>query len=415
MIVVLSLYRPRVEDYLAARGQKILALVPHSVRSHRQASNPGYPIRSIGRWDDYNELISLAREFEALGVTAVATIDEPCIPAAGFLRDLLGLPGQNHRSAIACTDKSVMKQHLAAAGIPVAEHRVTHGVEQIRDFLDQLGSDIVVKPRYGFGAINTHRVSQANFDELVAAGAFQAPRDLPEYFESTTMTADVGRASYLAERYIDVVAEYHCEILLHEGAQVHCVAGRYSSPILADFTAGSVWLDPDSTEASTVCELTREAASALGFTHGFGHCEVFLDRSGRWFLGEFASRPGGMMIPRMLSLSYGIDNMALLADQLAGRRPVSTQVPLMSGNIAWCAVPVEPGVITEMPEDEDLLQLPGVIEADIVLRPGDSTAGLPASMFNAAYLFCVGESPEHAETLVQHAQRACRITVDQAA
>jgi L-amino acid ligase C-terminal domain 2 len=76
---------------------------------------------------------------------------------------------------------------------------------------------------------------------------------------------------------------------------------------------------------------------------------------------------------------------------------------------------VEPGVITEMPDDDDLLQLPGVIEAEIVLRRGDSTAGLPASMFNAACLFCVGESPEHAEALVQNAQSACRITVDQAA
>ena len=363
MIVVLSLYRPRLESYLAAHGTKILALIPDSMRLAREATDPGYPIRTIDQWDNYNELARLAGEFENLGVTAVTTIDEPCIRAAAFLRDLLGLPGQGHESAVACTDKAVMKRRLAADGIPVAEHRVVHSVAQIRDFLDEIGGEIVVKPRCGFGAINTHRVSQDNFEQLAAAGAFAPPRDLPEYFRSTTVTSDLGRVSYLVERYIDVVAEYHCELMLHEGSEVHCVVGRYSSPLLSDWAVGSVWLAHQSPEAIKVRELTRAAASALGMTHGFGHCEVFRDRSGRWFVGEFASRPGGVMIPRSLQLSFGIDNLALLADQLAGRRPSTEPGNHARGTVAWRGVPVESGTITDMPDEEQLLSLPGVIEA----------------------------------------------------
>jgi hypothetical protein len=76
MIVVLSLYRPRLEDFLVARGRKIIALIPDSVRPAREATSPGYSIRTIDQWDNYNELAHLAGEFESLGVTAVATIDE---------------------------------------------------------------------------------------------------------------------------------------------------------------------------------------------------------------------------------------------------------------------------------------------------------------------------------------------------
>jgi hypothetical protein len=281
MIVVLSLYRPRLEDFLAKRGKKILAVIPDSMRPAREATNPGYPIRTIDQWDNYNELARLAGEFECLGVTAVATIDEPCIRAAAFLRDLLGLPGQDHESAVACTDKSVMKRRLAAARIPVAEHRVVHSVAQIREFLDEVGDDIVVKPRCGFGTINTHRVSRDNFDELAAAGAFAAPRDLPEYFRSTTLTSDLGRVSYLVERYVDV-AEYHCEMLLHEGSEVHCLAGRYSNPILSDHAAGSVLLDPNSPRrpecADSPAPPRRRWDHASGTARSFG-----TDPGGGWW------------------------------------------------------------------------------------------------------------------------------------
>lgn len=415
MIAVLSLYRPRLETFLAGRGEDLIAVIPDTMHAERAAASPGYPLRTVSSWDAYHELSALAAEFEVLGVTAIATVDEPCIRAAGFLRDLLGLPGQNHDSAVACTDKSVMKHRLAAAGIPVAEHRVVRTVAQIRAFLAEIGDDIVVKPRWGFGTINTHRVSADTVDDLVAHGAFDPPSDLPRYFGSTTMTATLGQTGYVAERCVDIVAEYHCELMLHHGVEVHCLAGRYADAILSDFTAGSVWLDPASTEATMVCDLSRAAAAALGLTHGFGHCEVFLDRSGRWFVGELGSRPGGLMIPRMLELHHGIDNLALLADQLSGRRPRSDGAPRAAGTIAWTAVPVESGLITEMPDEAAILQMPGVIEAEIVLRPGDSSKGLPGGMFHAAYIFCVGDSAAQAETLAKNAQKACRITVDPAA
>ena len=191
--------------------------------------------------------------------------------------------------------------------------------------------------------------------------------------------------------------------MLHEGSEVHCVAGRYSNPILSDCAAGSVWLEHQSPEAIKVRELSRAAASALGMTHGFGHCEVFRDRSGRWLVGEFASRPGGVMIPRSLQLSYGIDNMALLADQLAGCRPAIEPGNHARGTIAWLAVPVESGTITDMPDEEQLLSLPGVIEAEIVMRPGDSSK-VASSMYSAAYVFCIGDNPQEAEELAKNAR-----------
>lgn len=412
-IAVLSLYRPRVEDFLAARGEDIIAVIPESMRERRESADPGYPISTIEHWDDYTTLARLAMEFEALGVTAVATIDEPCVRAAAFIRDLLGMPGQNHQSAVACTDKSMMKKRLGAAGLPVAQHRVVHTVEQIREFLDETGSDVVVKPRYGFGAINTYRVSRDNFDRLVSMGAFGPPTTLPDVYQSTTLAADIGQVGYLVERYVDVAAEYHCELLRHEGSEVHCLAARYFTPCLADRAVGSAFLDPNSDEAIEVRELTRSAATALGVAQGFGHCEIFRDRSGRWLVGEFGARPGGLLAPRMLQLSYGIDNLAMLADQLAGKRPRIDPSARAAGAIAWAAVPVPgSGLITEMPDEAHLLTLPGVIEAHVGLRRGDSTAGLYGTITHAAYVVCRGDTPEHAEALAKDARRACQIRVE---
>ncbi|BBX94931.1 ATP-grasp domain-containing protein [Mycobacterium lacus] len=409
MIVVLSAYRPRLEDFLTARGEKIVAVIPESMREPRESTNPRYPIRTIDHFDDYTELARIAVELEALGVTAVATIDEPCVRAAAFVNELLGLPGLDHRSAVACTDKSVMKRRLAAAGVPVAEHRVVHDVRQIRKFLDDAGGEIVVKPRYGFGTINTHRVNRDNFDQLASAGAFGPPANLPEWIRSTSLASDVGQVGCLVERFVDVVEEFHCELMLHRGSEVHCLAGRYFTPVLANNAYGSVLLDPDSADAIEVRSLTRAAASALGVTDGFGHCEIFRDRCGRWLVGEFAARPGGLLIPRMLRLSYGIDNLELLVEQLGGRRPRTHAVS--RGSFSWAVIPVTgSGVIAGMPDEADLLKVPGVIEAQIVLRNGDSTGDLQGAMLHAAYIICQGDTPERAEVFARHAQRSCRIT-----
>jgi hypothetical protein len=134
--------------------------------------HPANPIRTIDHWDNYNALARLAGELEALGATGVATIDEPCIRAAAFLRDQLGLPGQNHQSAVASTDKSVMKKRLAA--------------------LQEVDPRVLTYPRRRSGVGGHTRI-----------------RD----------------------------------------------------------------------------------------------CEIFRDRSGRWLVGEFASRPGGLLSPRMLQLN----------------------------------------------------------------------------------------------------------------
>jgi hypothetical protein len=40
--------------------------------------------------------------------------------------------------------------------------------------------------------------------------------------------------------------------MLHEGSEVHCLAGRYTNPILSDHAVGSVWLDHQSPEAIKV-------------------------------------------------------------------------------------------------------------------------------------------------------------------
>ena len=62
--------------------------------------------------------------------------------------------------------------------------------------------------------------------------------------------------------------------------------------------------------------------------------------------------------------------------------------------------------------ETQLLALPGVIEAEIFLRAGDSTGDLLGAMTHAAYIFCVGDTAEEAEKFADNALSSCQITVD---
>ncbi|MEU9045034.1 MULTISPECIES: hypothetical protein [unclassified Kitasatospora] len=405
MHVVLSTIDPSLENALVDRGQRVLAVIPAAELANRSDS-ARYGLCAVKDWDDYTRLALLARELEPQGIASVSTGDECCLRAAAVLRAFLGLPGQSLASAVAATDKAVMKRALAAAGVPVADNLRAGTPEDIAAAGDALGWPVVAKHRYGFATLHTHLVrSREHLAELHARRAFGPLAGLPAGFAASAVGRGLDRApgGILVERAVPVAAEYHCELLRNESRELYCLPGRYPAPLLGtddgDGMApaiGSVLMDDsDGEEAARVRELARAAADALGLVTGFAHVEVLRDTTGAWYLGEIGLRPGGNMIPHLLRLQHGIDVAALLADLAQGRPP---SIPWRTGRpVAWAAVPAAPGRrITGVPGAEEISGLPHVTDAIAVVRPGTVVDGPLSSLTAAGHVFCTGATPARA-------------------
>ncbi|GAB3856587.1 hypothetical protein ACFPIJ_58515 [Dactylosporangium cerinum] len=350
-VIVVAANPPVLEQAVLDSGvQDVVSVVPQRIADTRAAET--YPVHVVPSLSDLPALAVVAAAHP--GATAVLALQEEAMVAAGFLRDLLDVPGPRLGEAVRFTDKAVMKRRLDRAGLPVARHIRVRTLDEVAAAADQLGWPVVSKPVTGGATQHVWRLTdRAELDRLRGGGHL------------------TGEGPFLVEEYVDVVQEYHCEALFARGAEVYAHVGRYPQPLLHGLgdTNGTTFLPDDSHEARTVAELHRSAARTLGLTDGFTHGEFFGTRQGL-LVGEVAARPGGAGIPRALQLQYGIDVRGWAID-LALDRPLRPAGPPSDGVVTWLALAARPGRIARISSAEELLAHDGVIEAVLRYQPGD--------------------------------------------
>ena len=414
MHVVLSTVRSHLEDRLIERGQQVLAVVPPAVQADRQARGVPYPMRTVAAWDDMRELSVLATELATLNVESVVTTDETCLRAAASLRGRLGLPGQSLDSATAGTDKHIQKDVLTAAGVPVARHLPVDGVAGMESAAEVLGWPLIVKPRRGFAAIGTVLIrDRDHLRELHTTGAF-GPQEVPASLHGSGIHNGLDHVSggILVEQGIDVLAEFHCEILRHHGREIYALPGRYPGPLLGSSVLGAVLLPPGHPHAQRITALARAAADALQLSTGFGHVEILLSRSGDLLVGEIGLRPGGAMLPHLIRLQHEIDIWSLAADLAMDRVPqVSLRAEAQA--VAWVAPMAPPGLITAMDSPDDVRKWAGVIDVQQLVHVGQESPTRVGTLNPFAHVFAVGDTPEQAEARAERAATAWQITTSE--
>jgi len=108
---------------------------------------------------DDQEVLGHARTFaKNVAIERVETIDEPMIECAARVRQALALPGLTVEQARLCRDKQAMKDALRARGIPCAASAAATDEAAVRAFVEREGYPVVLKPRAGYGTLDTFRV-----------------------------------------------------------------------------------------------------------------------------------------------------------------------------------------------------------------------------------------------------------------
>jgi len=421
--LVLSNHMATVEDALHAAGHPVIVCMTTQHAALRNAANPRamaqYQVITIGSWDAFDELTQLAYRLQGT-VTRIATRWEGAMIAAGFLRDLLGLPGLTMSASVGFTDKAIMKLRLHGAGVAVAKNRVVKAVDEIAPAARELGGfPVVVKPRRGFASTNTHVVSDTRqLLEMSAEGVFDQPVDASPFYAGDPAFEPLARqpAGMLVEQYIDIAAEYHCDGLWIDGQPVYNLPGRYHTPPLKAMGGmlGAVLLDPDSDEGRRVAGLSARAAAALGMRDGFTHAEVLRTPDGRWLLGEIAARPGGGGIQTAIKHAYGVDVAAVQAALAAGEAPEVT-LRRTPGFVGWAGPPVPPGRIAAIGSADDIREQAGVIDATVAAKPGQSGGRTGSGIWGglAGLVYLRGRTPDGVLAMMPGATERFAVRVEQ--
>ncbi len=206
---------------------------------------------------------------------------EAHIMAAARVREQCSIPGTSTRTAWLCRDKPAMKEALREAGIPTAQSTGTASMDEAREFAEQVGFPLVVKPRDGAGAAATHRV------------------DGPEALTRALAECGVDRgASVAIEEFVEG-HEGFWDTLTAEGEVVHEFVSHYYPGVLEAMR--TQWISPqivatnqaDEETYAEVREMGRRVLAALDIGTSATHMEWFFGPKGLKF-SEIGCRPPGV-------------------------------------------------------------------------------------------------------------------------
>jgi hypothetical protein len=235
------------------------------------------------------------------GVDRIVHVAEPDVLRAAQLRDEFDLPGIRTPAAIAYRDKLIMKELVAAAGIPTPRFLAPASAAAALWFAASAGYPVVTKPRLGTGSRGL----------AIAADAPELGALIPE-----------GGSALLVEEYVHG-GMIHVDGFISGGVVLFAAVSEYVNDCLSyrsGVPLGSLQLDRSGKDFARVEEFTRCVVRSLPPTDFSPfHLEVFVRAGDRELVFcEIACRLGGGYIMDTLGLALGENPAALTIRHQAG-------------------------------------------------------------------------------------------------
>lgn len=199
-----------------------------------------------------------------------------------------------------CRDKFLMKEALAAAGLPVPRFGAFLSFEELQRLAGEIGFPLVIKPRELAGSVGVIKVSnpaelrrayeQCIADIKVLDGGCMTPEDV-----------------FQAEEYIPAMNEVSVEIANHGHThRVLAVTDKYlgGEPYFVE-TGHSV--PSVHTGNKELVQIAERACEALGIRYGIAHFEARITPAGVIRIMEVGARTGGDAIMDLVERAYGIN------------------------------------------------------------------------------------------------------------
>jgi hypothetical protein len=285
---------------------------------------------------------------------------ERSLPAGGYLRSLLGLPGIGFETANKFSNKAAMKRALGAAGLPIAPFRAVCDLDEVEHAAEEVGWPVIIKPAVGGGSQNSHLLRSTTDLLRLANSPAAKPLERPH-------------CQLMVEHFVELRCEYHCEGVVHDGVVEFASVGRYHLPLFnsVDQFTGSVALPASDPVAKEVRALHDATVTTLGLATGITHMEALHTPDGI-LVGEITCRPPAS-ITRLVQLQHGVDIWSAFIETSLGKPATLSgwSGSTANGYVVSCELPARPGLVRRISPDDTWADLTEVVEVTMNYRVGD--------------------------------------------
>ena len=336
--------------------------------------------------------------------------DRPAVAAAYAARGL-GLHF-NHPAAVeACRSKLRMREVFRDAGLRVPWFRHFPINPAPEPALFGISYPCVLKP---LSLSASQGVVRANNRQEFLAAAARVRRLLES--PEIRATREPNLDQMLVEGYIPG-REVAVEGLLTDGALRTLAIFDKPDPLEGPYFEETIYVTPSrlpESQQHAVLQCARDAARALGLSHGPIHAEFRINGAGVWPL-EVAPRPIGGLCARALRFSSSEAPEPIGLEELLLRHALelpgcdSPREGVVSG-VLMIPVP-KSGMLEGVTGEEAARSTPGVTELIITARLHDYIAAWPEGSSYLGFLFARGSAPEEVELVIRRAHEKLAFTI----
>ncbi len=259
-----------------------------------------YPISIV----ELDRILNICRMLSPVGVVSIGSALAAI--TVNYIAEKLGLTGNGMESAMAATNKHLMRLAFEKAGLPSCKSRLISSPEEAEKL--ELAYPVIVKPTDRSGSRGVFKVTEP----AQLAPAINKAKS--HSFEKKALVEEFAPGREYSIEYVSWQGEHHflaCTEKFTTGAPIFVETGHLQPPL-------------HMTE-DTLCrikELVPLVLDCLGIRFGASHTELKIDEKGNIRIIECGGRMGGDCIGSdLVYISRGIDYVAACVDIACGRAP----------------------------------------------------------------------------------------------
>lgn len=343
--------------------------------------------------------LSVARE---LGVHGVMTIgSETAVPVVAYVAASLNLPSYSEATALAATNKNIMRERFSIFDVPTTESKPIESFEQAVSFSKCHGFPVVIKPSDSSGQRGTTLVKDVSELQIAIRDALKFAGDEKAIVEKFHAGPEINVTAIVehGEIHFLSLSERVTAPPPHFG-----IAVEHVSPTLLSIH-----------EQQAVKDASAKAIRAVGLTDGIAYPQVLHTNDGPKVLEIAVRIPGGHMYEVALH-SSGIDMIEFSILYAMGHPfPLSAcKVHQTSSALSVLFMterdfPACDGVISRIDSLDEVLEMPGVKLANIHIGSGEKIPSLSHSGARFGAVLAVGSTRDEARMRSLEAVRRIKI------
>ena len=339
---------------------------------------------------DIEAAVEAAKRHHIDGVMTLAT-DMPMRTVAAVAKEC-GLVGVSEETAIKTTDKSVMREALRTAGVPIPKFFRVVSINEFRTAVERIDGPFMVKPADSSGSRGILKVEDRTSIESAYEYTKQFTRNGIVVVEECMIGPEVSVETIAIDGEVHVI---QITDKMTTGAP-HFVEMGHTQPTRLDC-------------AEEIKKVAIAANKAVGIENGPSHTEIIVTKDGPKIV-EIGARLGGDCITtHLVPLSTGVNMVEACVRIALGEKPNIT--PTLHCGSAIRYFKQHAGIVEKIEGVEEAERMPGIKQVSIVHGVGETITDITDSGSRMGFVIAQGTDADDAAAKCEKALEKIKVEI----